>query len=100
MKTLRPLFAKLSFLCLITFMMALLSGCPEEETTGPNNTDGDFTLGEKKEYTVSGNSKVEFDDKISGCTFVFPTGGNGKLNVAEIKSGPENALGGVNFYVE
>ncbi|MBF0232603.1 MAG: carboxypeptidase regulatory-like domain-containing protein [Desulfamplus sp.] len=55
----------------------------------PATENTEVKLGMPTTYEVTGTSATAVKDSVSGCTFLFPDGGNGTLSVAPVLSAPE-----------
>ena len=88
---------------LIAVMLLLtLHGCSDSGSSNPvspGDSEGDWTVGTAVEYTVYASSKIAIEDSVSGCTVLFPEGGDGTLSVASVTSGPDLAFDTVQFAV-
>ncbi|MFH1052711.1 MAG: carboxypeptidase-like regulatory domain-containing protein [bacterium] len=84
---------------LILIAFVLFASCADDNPVKPDG-GAVWKIGEKKEYNVSGGEKVEIEDEVSGLTFIFPDGGEGKLTIAKITTSPEMCLPSEQFYME
>ncbi|HHS51093.1 MAG TPA: hypothetical protein ENN07_08265, partial [candidate division Zixibacteria bacterium] len=82
---------KITLVALFCAFTLFLTGCPKK-TTEPDPDDTSWNIGTITDYNVSGGSGYEFEESITGGTFIFPDGADGVLEVAHITSGPTPPL--------
>ncbi len=74
---------------------------PEEKTDGTGETPPvPVTTGASKDYTVNSNSSTAVKDDITGLSFQFPQGGNGKLTVTALTEAPVLGVTAKKFTVD
>lgn len=90
---------KIILVVIVGLSILLLTGCPEKSTE-PDPDGTSWNIGAISNYNVSGGSGYEFEESITGGTFIFPDGADGVLEVAHITSGPTPPLSGAMFWIK
>ncbi|MFH1051846.1 MAG: hypothetical protein V1779_13070 [bacterium] len=71
--------------------VVLLMGCPENDTTQPQEQK-EFKIGQITEHVINQTTPLSILDSTIGCTFYLPNGGSGTLQIASVTSGPPVTL--------
>ncbi|MCA9755546.1 MAG: IPT/TIG domain-containing protein [Candidatus Eisenbacteria bacterium] len=80
-----------------------VSGCSEREkitNSEPGDDPVDWRLGDEVVYEETLEAGESLYDDVTQCTFSFPEGKSGSLNVAPILDGPDAPLSGVGYQIE
>ncbi|MBU1700353.1 MAG: hypothetical protein KJ831_09400 [Candidatus Eisenbacteria bacterium] len=83
---------------LVGSIVFLFLSCGREKLTEPSNST-DFTIGTITPLDVNLAPGGEIADPVSGGTFIFPEGGSGLLEVAEISKAPAAPYSGTDLYI-